>query len=80
MSPPGAIEVTAVTDTQGATLPNPLDINGVAPRRTKAGRMVAGVAAPVNVEGYKGYIHSHKPLAKRWDCKWVCAYHMRHVY
>ena len=62
------VEVTAVTDTSAVIIPDPLNINGVLKRRTAAGILVAGVAAPVNVESYKGETqHTHKPLSKRWD-------------
>ena len=70
MSPPSAIEVTAVTDMQGTTIPPPVSANELfAARRSKAGRMVAGTAAVVDVLAYKGSGHGHKPLAKRWDGK-----------
>lgn len=72
MAPPSATEgpreVTAVTDTQGVVFPNPLTLDGIPIRRTKAGRLVAGVAAASDIELFKGRTqHSHKPKAKRWD-------------
>lgn len=58
----------AVDDTTAIILPNPLTLNSVEARRTKAGRLVAGVAAPADIELFKGLgHHSHKPLARRWE-------------
>lgn len=53
----------------------PLTVQGVAERRSRAGKMVAGVAAPTNIPLYKGYYaddgedagYKAKPLARRWD-------------
>ena len=53
----------------------PLTVQGVAERRLRAGKMVAGVAAPTNIPLYKGYYagdgedvgYKAKPLARRWD-------------
>ncbi len=67
MAPPAAIEVEAVTDTQAITIPDPLTLQSVSFRREKAGKLIAGVAAPVDFELYKGHSHAHKPKAKRWD-------------
>ena len=53
----------------------PLTVEGVAERRSRAGKMIAGVAAPTNIPLYKGYYaddgeeagYKAKPLARRWD-------------
>lgn len=57
----------AVDDTTGVIIPDPATIESIAERRRKAGRLIAGTAAPVNVLSYKGDGHTHKPKAKRWD-------------
>ena len=45
MSPPTAIDVEGVQDTQGIIIPNPLTVNGISDQRAKAGKMPTGVAA-----------------------------------
>ncbi|KAI9727906.1 MAG: Aromatic/aminoadipate aminotransferase 1 [Chrysothrix sp. TS-e1954] len=69
MPPPSAdVAVEGVTDTQGFQMPDILTINDIEKLRTKAGKLVAGVAAKADVELFKGRgRHAHKPLAKRWD-------------
>jgi len=58
----------AIDDTTGVIIPDPATIQSIAARRTKAGRLIAGTAAPVNVPLYKDIDqHKHKPKAKRWD-------------
>lgn len=48
-------------------LPEALTLDGITARRTKAGRLVAGVAAASDFELFKGRgQHAHKPKAKRW--------------
>lgn len=72
MAPPSAIDidVRAVDDTTGVTVPDPLTLEGVATRRAATGKLVAGVAAVANVDQFKGEKqHLHKPKAKRWDRK-----------
>lgn len=71
MAPPAAIEVEAVTDTTGVTLPNPLsapvksnEING---RRRKTDKSQWGVAAPSDTANFRHKSYDHKPKAKRWD-------------
>lgn len=73
MSPPSAIEVQAVTDTTGVTLPNPLTappkINDMYGRRKAQLNSQWGVAAASTSESFRLRDHSHKPMAKRWDRK-----------
>ncbi|TVY13197.1 Aromatic amino acid aminotransferase [Lachnellula arida] len=66
MAPPTAIDIEGVTDTQAIVLPDPLTINGVSARRTKAGKFVAGTAAFTSSDQFKSDT-SGKPKAKRWD-------------
>ncbi|TVY43480.1 Aromatic amino acid aminotransferase [Lachnellula occidentalis] len=66
MAPPTAIDIEGVTDTQAIVLPDPLTINGVSARRTKAGKLVAGTAAFTSSDQFKSET-SGKPNAKRWD-------------
>lgn len=54
MSPPSAVEVEGVRDTEGIALPDPLTVNGVAARRRKAGKLVAGTAAFTTSDYFKG--------------------------
>lgn len=62
------MQTEALTDTTAVTLPDPLTINGVEARRTKAGRLVAGVAAPADFELFKGLgSHGHKAMARDWE-------------
>lgn len=72
MSPPGAIEVEAITDTEGYAVPNPfslpLKVNEIRNRRKIYQKSQWGVAAPSSSDQFK---HSSglksKPKAKRWD-------------
>ena len=67
MSPPAAT-VEAASDTQAIVIPDPLTIEGIDARRAKLPKLKAGVAAPSDVEVFKGKgQHVHKPLAKTWD-------------
>jgi aromatic amino acid aminotransferase I len=56
MSPPSAVEVEGVRDTEGIALPDPLTVNGVAARRNKAGKLVAGTAAFTSSDFFKGQV------------------------
>ncbi|WPH02659.1 putative aromatic aminotransferase Aro8 [Acrodontium crateriforme] len=68
MAPPAAIEVLAESDTATFTIPDRLRIQTVAKRRAASGKLVAGIAAPADLEAYKGRTnHLHKSAAKRWD-------------
>jgi aromatic amino acid aminotransferase I len=72
MAPPGAIEVEAVSDTTGVTLPDPLTApipknNDVAGRRRKADKSQWGVAAPANSATFRQRSYEGLPKAKRWD-------------
>lgn len=53
MAPPSAIDIETVRDTEATVLPNPLTINGVAARRLKAGKLVAGTAAYTSSDFFK---------------------------
>lgn len=71
MSPPAAIEVEAVTDTTGVTIPNPLSVpvksNELNGRRRKTDKSQWGVAAPCDSVHFRQRNYDHKPKAKRWD-------------
>lgn len=71
MAPPGAIEVEAITDTQGVTLPNPLTApvkeNDIYGRRRKTEKSAWGIAAPTDSDKYRQQNYDDKPMAKRWD-------------
>ena len=76
MSPPAAIEVSAITDTQGITLPEPtalpLRINDLYARNPKANTNKGswGVAAPSTSAQFKfpsAASTRPKPKARRWD-------------
>ncbi|OCK73349.1 PLP-dependent transferase [Lepidopterella palustris CBS 459.81] len=71
MPPPSAINVEAVTDTSGVTLPDPLSApiksNEIYGRRRKAEKAQWGVAAPADSASFRHCAHDHKPKAKRWD-------------
>ena len=54
MSPPSAIEPHALTDTQTATTPGRLSLNGVEARRSKAPKISAALAAHASSEMFKG--------------------------
>lgn len=73
MSPPAAIEVEAVTDTTGVTLPDPLTApiksNEIYGRRRKADKRQWGVAAPSDTKDFRLRSYEGKPKAKRWDRK-----------
>ncbi|KAF2084019.1 PLP-dependent transferase [Saccharata proteae CBS 121410] len=69
--PPGAVDVEAVTDTTGLTLPNPLEtpmrINDIHGRRKKTDKAQWGTAALASSDKFRAYEHDHKPKAKCWD-------------
>jgi aromatic amino acid aminotransferase I len=71
MSPPSAIEVSAVSDTSGVTIPNPLSApvqtNEVNGRRRKTNAAQWGVAAPSDTANFRLRSHDHKPKAKKWS-------------
>ena len=54
------------TDRNGATLHSDLTVNGVSARRSKAPKLVGGIAAYTSSDMYKGPGYG-KPKAKRWD-------------
>jgi aromatic amino acid aminotransferase I / 2-aminoadipate transaminase len=58
MAPPSAIsiDIEAVTDTEAIVLPDPLTVNGVASRRAKAGKLVAGTAAYTSSDFFKSSV------------------------
>jgi aromatic amino acid aminotransferase I / 2-aminoadipate transaminase len=58
MAPPSAISIgiEGVTDTEAIVLPDPLTVNGVASRRAKAGKLVAGTAAYTSSDFFKGSV------------------------
>lgn len=53
MSPPTAIDVEGVIDTESIVIPDPLTVNGVSARRAKAGPFSAGVAAFTTSDHFK---------------------------
>lgn len=53
MSPPIAIDVEGVTDTQAILIPDPI-IDQITARRIKAGKFVAGPAASSSSDVFKG--------------------------
>lgn len=72
MAPPGAIDVEAVTDTTGVTLPNPLSApipknNEIFGRRRKTDKSQWGVAAPADSASFRQRSYEGFPKAKRWD-------------
>ena len=71
MAPPSAIEVSAVSDTTGVTLPNPLTApvqsNDIYGRRKKTDRSQWGIAAPANTANFRLRPHAHKPKAKSFE-------------
>ncbi|KAL1657071.1 Aromatic/aminoadipate aminotransferase 1 [Didymella pomorum] len=71
MAPPSAIEVSAVSDTTGVTLPNPLTApvqsNDIYGRRKKTDRSQWGTAAPANTANFRLRPHAHKPKAKSFE-------------
>jgi aromatic amino acid aminotransferase I / 2-aminoadipate transaminase len=58
MAPPSAIsyDIEGVTDTEVIVLPDPLTVNGVASRRAKAGKLVAGTAASTSSNFFKSSV------------------------
>lgn len=52
MSPPIAIDVESVTDTQAIVIPDPI-LDKIIARRAKAGNLVAGAAAASNSDMFK---------------------------
>jgi aromatic amino acid aminotransferase I len=70
MAPPAAIEVEAVTDTTGVTLPDPLSApihsNEILGRRKKSGQQW-GIAAPSDSKSFRFRSYEGMPKAKRWD-------------
>lgn len=70
MSPPSAIQILPESDTTTFTVPDRLTIQSVAKRRAAYGKLIAGVAAPADVDSFKGRTqHLHKELAHRWNRK-----------
>jgi aromatic amino acid aminotransferase I len=72
MAPPGAIDVEAVTDTTGVTLPNPLAApipknNEIFGRRRKTDKAQWGVAAPADSASFRQRSYEGLPKARRWD-------------
>ncbi|KAF2750894.1 PLP-dependent transferase [Sporormia fimetaria CBS 119925] len=72
MAPPAALEVEAVTDTTGVTIPDPLKApvpksNDIRGRRKKADKAQWGVAAPSDSANFRQGNYDDKPLARRWD-------------
>ncbi|KAI7308976.1 aromatic amino acid aminotransferase 1 [Hortaea werneckii] len=66
--PPAAIQVLPESDTSTFTVPDRLTLQNLAKRRAASGKLVAGIAAPADIEQFKGRTqHLHKPKAKRWD-------------
>ena len=53
MSPPSAVDVLAVTDTQALTFSDHFSVNGVAARRAKAAAISDGVAAHATSDMFK---------------------------
>ena len=74
MAPPAAaidIEILPESDTSTFTIPDRLTIQNVAKRRAASGKLIAGVAAVADVEGFKGRTqHVHKGKAKTWHRKY----------
>jgi hypothetical protein len=58
MAPPSAISngFEGVTDTEAIVLPGSLTVSGVAARRAKAGKLVAGTAAFTSSDFFKGSV------------------------
>jgi aromatic amino acid aminotransferase I len=63
--------MAAVTDTQGATIPDPftmsLKSNQIHGRRKKSEKNQWGVAAPARSSQFRHISLKSKPKAKRWD-------------
>lgn len=62
MSPPSAIDIEGVTDTQAIVQPDPLTVNGVSTQRAKAGKLIAGVAAVSSSDQFKTPVCTSRPL------------------
>jgi hypothetical protein len=78
MAPPSAISygIEGVTDTEAIILPDPLTVNGVASRRAKAGKLVAGTAASTSSDYFKSSVRFQLypvrvalTIADRWKAK-----------
>ena len=55
---PTAIDIEGVRDIEGIALPDPLTVNAVTARRTKDGRLIAGVAAYTTSDYFKSLVRS----------------------
>ena len=64
--PPTAIGLLATDDMEPALLLEPLGVNGVQAKRSKALKLVGGLAAAASNEMFKGP-QTRKPLAKSWE-------------
>lgn len=64
MSPPSAVDLQAVEDTEAFVLTEPLTVNGVPARRAKAGKLVAGTAAFTTSDFFKSSV-SYTPSLNR---------------
>jgi aromatic amino acid aminotransferase I len=64
MSPPSAVDLQAVEDTEAFVLTEPLTVNGVPARRAKAGKLVAGTAAFTTSDFFKSSV-SYTPSLDR---------------
>ena len=73
MTPPAAIEVTGVTDTQGITIPDPFSLplkaNEIYGRRRKTLANQWGIAASARASSFKSFTLKKKPKAKNWSRK-----------
>jgi aromatic amino acid aminotransferase I len=71
MTPPAAIDVAGITDTQGTTIPDPFSLqirsNEIYGRRRKALNGQWGIAAPARSSSFKHATLKTKPKSKRWD-------------
>lgn len=72
MAPPAATVdihiLGAESDTAPFAIPDRLTVQSVAKRRVASGKLIAGVAAPADLEAFKGRTsHGHKGVANRWD-------------
>ncbi|KAF2459894.1 pyridoxal phosphate-dependent transferase [Lineolata rhizophorae] len=69
--PPGPMEVDAVTDTQGVTIPDPLTrpirSNEILGRRKAPPKTQWGVAAAAHSSSFRQGPSEGKPKARRWD-------------
>ncbi len=62
MAPPSAIDIAAFTDTEAIAIPVPLTVDGIAARRTKAGKLIAGTAAYTTSDFFKSSVGLPWPL------------------